>query len=69
MKSIRQARFVVHDRIKDRFVRAFGVFLFLDLRAADSDSLGVGEQLLGQFRNRDDVDHGRLGNVVAYPPV
>ena len=67
LQSFRHASIMMKDRVKDHLIDA--PYLFLDLRAADPDRLGVGKKLLGQFRHGDDVGADCLRDVVRNPFV
>lgn len=43
----------MHNRVEDRAVEAIDIFV--DLAAPDAKRLGVGDQLVRQFVNRDDI--------------
>lgn len=57
----------MHNRVEDRAVEA--VDLFVDLAPLDAERLGVGDQLVRKFIDRDDIVLRRLWNVVGQPSV
>ncbi|WP_436258518.1 hypothetical protein [Mesorhizobium caraganae] len=60
-----QAGIVVPDGVQESLVHAAG--FFLDLNAGDADRFGIGEQLLSELDNGDDVGAGGLGDVGRNP--
>lgn len=57
----------MHNRIEDGAVEA--VDLFVDLFPLDAERFGVGDELVRQFIDGDDIRFCRLGDIVGDPPV